>query len=151
MRPGFCEMDLVGHDGGSTWGDCHQSLDAEDVASGWIEARAARDQAQRWVFEAYLNFFQPQAKLMGKERVGGKVVKKYDLPKTSYQRALDFPSMYAKAKQRLKRRYAKLNPAELRRKILECQFKLYKKAAFKSKEMDTEANQEDKDFECIYL
>ncbi len=50
--PGFLEIDLVAHDGGSAYGDFIQSLDATDIASGWTETRAVRNKAQRWVMQA---------------------------------------------------------------------------------------------------
>lgn len=50
--PGFLEVDLVGHDGGSTAGDYCQTLDATDVATGWSEQVAVRNKAQSHVFEA---------------------------------------------------------------------------------------------------
>jgi len=49
---GFLEVDLVGHDGGSTAGDYCQTLDATDVATGWSEQVAVRNKAQHHVFEA---------------------------------------------------------------------------------------------------
>lgn len=36
-RPGFCEVDLVAHDGGSPWGEFCQTLDLTCVATGWTE------------------------------------------------------------------------------------------------------------------
>ena len=51
-RPGFLEIDLVGHEGGNPSGDFCQSLDMTDVATGWTEVRAVKNKAQRWVFEA---------------------------------------------------------------------------------------------------
>jgi hypothetical protein len=51
-RPGFFEVDLVGHDGGVGAGDFCQSLTLTDVATGWTEVRALRNRAQRWVHEA---------------------------------------------------------------------------------------------------
>lgn len=237
VRPGFLEVDLVGHEGGNPRGDFCQSLDGVDVATGWTELRAVKNKAQIWVFAAiedirkslpfpllgidsdsgaeflndhliryckrekitftrgrpskkndscyveqknwtavrqyvgymrhdteeelailnelysylcpYLNFFQPQAKLKRKERVGSKVIKKYDRPRTPYQRVLDSPHVDEKVKQRLRRQYAKLNPAELQRMILKCQDRLYKQAVFKGKEMDEEAKREREDFEYI--
>jgi len=50
--PGFLEMDLVGHDGGSACGDYCQTLDITDVATGWTEQRAVPNKAEKWVFEA---------------------------------------------------------------------------------------------------
>lgn len=51
-QPGFVEIDLVGHDGGSTHGDFCQTLDVTDVASGWTETQAVINKAQVFVFEA---------------------------------------------------------------------------------------------------
>ena len=51
-RPGFVEIDLVGHDGGDGSGDFLQTLDVTDVATGWTETQAVRNKAQQWVFEA---------------------------------------------------------------------------------------------------
>ena len=99
----------------------------------------------------YLDFFQPRAKLKERVRVGSGVKKKYDHPKTPYQRVLDSPDVDEKVKQGLKGQYAKLNPAELRRNILECQDRLLKQAVFKGKEMDKKAKQEEEDFEYISL
>ena len=51
-RPGFVEIDLVGHDGGDACGDFCQTLDVTDVASEWTETEAVINKAQVWVFEA---------------------------------------------------------------------------------------------------
>jgi hypothetical protein len=51
-RPGFVEIDLVGHDGGSTSGEYIQTLDVTDRYSGWTETQAVRNKAQLWVFAA---------------------------------------------------------------------------------------------------
>jgi hypothetical protein len=51
-RPGFLEVDLVSHDGGTPEGDWIQTLDATDVYSGWTETRAVRNKAQVHVFAA---------------------------------------------------------------------------------------------------
>jgi hypothetical protein len=48
--PGFLEIDLVAHDGGSGYGDFIQSLDATDIATAWTETGAAKNKAQRHVF-----------------------------------------------------------------------------------------------------
>lgn len=50
--PGFLEVDLVGHEGGTAHGDYCQTLDATDVATGWTEPMAVLNKAQCWVFEA---------------------------------------------------------------------------------------------------
>jgi len=51
-RPGFVEVDLVGHDGGNVRGDFCQTLDMVDIATTWTEQLAVKNKAQVWVFEA---------------------------------------------------------------------------------------------------
>jgi hypothetical protein len=51
-KPGFLEIDLVGHDGGNSSGEFLYSLNATDVASGWVETEALRNRAQVWTFQA---------------------------------------------------------------------------------------------------
>jgi hypothetical protein len=211
-RPGFCEVDLVGHDGGSGDGEFCQTLDLTCVATGWTEMRALRTKAQRWVFEAlvdirralpfpllgldcdngsefinvelfryceqegitftrtrpyrkndncfieqknwpvvrqqvgylrydtpaelgalqelyrhlrlYVNFFQPQMKLVAKTRRGAKVSKTFDAAKTPYRRILESTPVTKEAKDHLTRTYLELNPAQLKRQITTCQDRL---------------------------
>jgi hypothetical protein len=52
QRPGFCEIDLVAHDGGSGFGEFIQSLNVTDIATCWTEPRPVKNKAQRHVFEA---------------------------------------------------------------------------------------------------
>jgi len=65
----------------------------------------------------YKNFFIPNKKLISKKRVGAKIVKKYDVPKTPYQRLLLHEKFPKESKVKLRAFYATLNPAELRRNI----------------------------------
>ena len=65
----------------------------------------------------YLNFFQPSFKLIAKERIGNKTIKRYDTAKTPYQRVLERKDISMEAKARLMNLYVQLNPAELRRLI----------------------------------
>jgi hypothetical protein len=51
VRPGFCEVDLVAHDGGSAFGDYCHSLNLTDVVTAWTETFAVRNKAQFHVFE----------------------------------------------------------------------------------------------------
>jgi hypothetical protein len=74
----------------------------------------------------YINFFQPSFKLIAKERFGNRTIKRYDTPKTPYQRVLDRKDISLKAKARLMNLYMHLNPAELRRKIDHKTAKLWK-------------------------
>ena len=218
QRPGFVEMDLVGHDGGDSSGDYMQTLDMTDICTGWTETQAVRNKARMWVFEAlkqirerlpfpllgidsdngsefinshlyhycqeeeitftrarayrkndscyveqknysvvrravgymrydteqqlevlnelygylrpYTNYFQPLMKLIEKIRVGSRVRKKYDKPKTPYQRVLESSHVHVEEgnKEALRDEYAKLNPAELKRHITALQVKLRKLA-----------------------
>ncbi len=63
------------------------------------------------------NFFQPTMKLQEKVRVEGKIHRKYDEPKTPYQRLLQSDQLPAAACKRLKAQYESLNLAELRRRV----------------------------------
>lgn len=244
-RPGFVEIDLVGHEGGDPGGDYIQTLDMTDVCTGWTETQAVKNKARVWVFEAlkeirkrlpfkllgidsdngsefinahlygyceeeqitftrarayrkndncyveqknysvvrravgyhrydtpqqlrllnqlyshlrlYTNYFQPVMKLEEKIRVGSKVKKRYDQPKTPYQRVLESPQVEKENrenKEKLNQEYAKLNPAELRRRIITLQIKLRKLAAkenLKKRKLNQNYNNEKnhKDFEYI--
>jgi hypothetical protein len=211
-RPGFCEMDLVAHDGGDPAGDFCQTLTVTCVATGWTEVRALRNKAQRWCFEAlvdierslpfpllgldsdngsefindqlfryctersitftrsrpyrkndncfveqknwpvvrqqvgygrydtaeelaclrelyghlryYINFFQPQMKLVSKTRRGATVTKRYDVATTPYRRILASPRVPRSAKRDLTATYLALNPVELKRCVVRCQDRL---------------------------
>lgn len=204
-KPGFVEMDLVSHEGGSRQGDFIQTLDVTDIHTGWSEQQAVLNKAQTWVFEGFLeirsrlpfpllgidsdnggefinhhlmeycrqeeltftrsrpyrkndncfveqknysivrravghgryvgkkaveklnelyalirlrtNFFLPSMKLLEKQRVGSRVRKKYDTPKTPYQRVLETTSVQASVKKALRQQYRDLNLADLRRRI----------------------------------
>lgn len=210
--PGFCEIDLVAHDGGNPSGEFCQTLDLTCVATGWTEVRAIRNKAQRWVHEAlvdieatlpfvlrgldsdngaefinhqllrwcteheitftrsrpyrkndscfveqknwpvvrqmvgygrydtpaelevltelyaylrlYVNFFQPQMRLVSKTRHGAKVTKRYDTARTPYRRILEHPEIPGASKAVLTQTYLDLNPAALKRQIGRCQDRL---------------------------
>jgi len=81
----------------------------------------------------YVNFFQPVKKLIKKERIGSKVIKRYDEAKTPYRRVLASPDIEDEIKMKLKNQYDMLNPAELKRKITKLQNKLLKLNALKQK------------------
>lgn len=228
QKPGFVEMDLVGHEGGDGFGDYIQTLDITDVCTGWTETQAVRNRAQVWVFEAlkqirerlpfkllgidsdnggefindqlyrycqkeqitftrgrpyrkndscyveqknysvvrravgylrydtveqlevinelygylrlYTNYFQPVMKLIEKTRIGSRVRKKYDKPKTPYQGVLESPNVEEKNEEVLRSEYAKLNPAELKRQITRLQNKL-RKLAIKQREIERKTAQ----------
>jgi hypothetical protein len=63
------------------------------------------------------NFFMPSVKLQTKERIGSKIIKHHDLPKTPYQRVLESKSIPPHIKQALKEQFKTLNPFKLRKTI----------------------------------
>jgi hypothetical protein len=73
----------------------------------------------------YTNFFQPTMKLISKERLGSRVKKLYDSPRTPCQRVLDSPHVAESDKDRLRRQYQRLNPAALKREIRKLQKQLF--------------------------
>lgn len=54
-EPGFCEIDTVGHDGGSMFGNFAQTLTLTDVATAWTEPEAVQNKAQIHVFTGLTN------------------------------------------------------------------------------------------------
>lgn len=79
------------------------------------------------------NYFLPSMKLTSKQRIGSKIVKRYHLPETPYQRLLGSADLPAQAKHQLKRKYQELNPAQLTREIVPLQQALWKTAQKKRK------------------
>ena len=61
-----------------------------------------------------LNFFIPTIKLINKTRVGAKMKKSYDKPKTPYSRLMESINLTDHQKVLLEHRYEKLNPFELK-------------------------------------
>lgn len=64
-------------------------------------------------------------KLVKRERIGGKVKRKYDVPTTPYQRLMQSGQVSEEARRKLHILYQSLNPAELKRKMEEKTHKLY--------------------------
>lgn len=65
----------------------------------------------------YVNFFQPVLKLIGKEQVDGKTVKRYDQATTPFRRVLASAEVAIEVKARLTGLYFQLNPVTLRNSI----------------------------------
>jgi len=63
------------------------------------------------------NFFTPSMKLIEKERVGARMVKKYDHPQTPYQRLMKSKRITSMQKTELKQKYESLNPVYLSRQL----------------------------------
>ena len=68
----------------------------------------------RHEWRLFHNFFCPSVKLLAKERIGSKTLKRYDSPKTPYQRIIDSPLISPPTKQSLAKQLASLNPFVLR-------------------------------------
>jgi hypothetical protein len=204
-QPGFLEIDLVAHCGGSMEGQFLYTLTCVDLSTGWIVCLAVRRRTEQAVFEAiqvmrthlpffllgidsdngsefindllyqycltekitftrsrpyqkndqahveqknwsvvrrligydrfeteeeylllqsiyvdlrlYANFFQPVLKLVSKEHVDKKLIKRYDTAATPFQRVLAAKDIPFETKARLTNLYVQLNPVQLRTSI----------------------------------
>jgi hypothetical protein len=67
---------------------------------------------QEW--RLFHNFFCPSMKLISKERIGSKTLKRHDPPKTPYQRITESPHIPSNLKLDLSKQLEKLNPFVLR-------------------------------------
>ena len=84
----------------------------------------------------YKNFFQPVIKLILKERRGGRVHRRYDDPKTPYQRVMESKEVEDRVKKELSKIYLALNPAQLKRTIDVKLNNLYKIYQIKNKSQE---------------
>ena len=80
----------------------------------------------------YVNHFQPVLKLVSKQRVGAKLHKRYDRARTPYQRVLDCEEVSQSAKEQLRQRHLRLNPAALLRDIERLQSRLWARGRLNS-------------------
>jgi len=64
-----------------------------------------------------LNFFRPIRKVVAKERIGSRVVKRYDEPRTAYQRLLQAGALNERTREKVEVTLQRLNPAQLQRRI----------------------------------
>ena len=84
----------------------------------------------------YKNFFQPVMKLSEKIREKGKVHRRYDIPKTPYQRLMESEHLPETTKSQLPTIYRSLNPAQLKRDIdatLDELYRIYQRKNIKEK------------------
>jgi hypothetical protein len=65
----------------------------------------------------YHNFFIPSVKLLGKKQVATKTIKRYDTPKTPYQRVMESKFVKIDIKRKLKEQFESLNPFQLKKAI----------------------------------
>jgi hypothetical protein len=71
------------------------------------------------------NFYCSSVKLLSKERIGAKTVKKHDAPKTPYERILESEKITAYTKRGLQQIFENTNPFHLRRRIEEKTQKIF--------------------------
>lgn len=65
----------------------------------------------------YFNFFTPSMKLVDKKRVGSKIIKKYDEPKTPFQRLMESNHIDNQTKQKLQSQFIKMNPFDIQKRM----------------------------------
>ena len=64
-------------------------------------------------FNPLTNFFLPTMKIISKNRIGGRIIKRYDVPKTPFQRLLESSDKESEKIKTLEKRYSELDPIEL--------------------------------------
>ena len=74
----------------------------------------------------YHNFFQPSVKLLEKKRIASKTIKRYDNPKTPYQRVMESTDVSDEIKLSLKKQFEQLNPFKLRKAMEKKLAKIFK-------------------------
>jgi hypothetical protein len=67
----------------------------------------------------FLNFFMPTFKLIRKERIGSRIRKQYEKPRTPYQRVLESSEVSEDHKNQLRAIYEALDPFDLKARIEE--------------------------------
>ncbi len=65
----------------------------------------------------YHNFFLPSVKLIAKERIGSRIIKRHDKPQTPFKRLLASRHIDPRIKIKLRKEYQQLNPFHLRNEI----------------------------------
>jgi hypothetical protein len=83
------------------------------------------------VLRVYKNFCLPTIRLKSKERVAGRIKRKYDKPSTPYQRLMESNQVTEERKRELRRVYESVNPAALYRRITELREQLEEASAGK--------------------
>jgi hypothetical protein len=83
------------------------------------EAVRILDELYREFWCPFLNFFMPTFKLLRKERIGSRIKKTYEKPKTPYERLLASSAVSDEQKAKLRARYEELDPFELKARIEE--------------------------------
>jgi hypothetical protein len=76
------------------------------------------------VLRLYTNYFLPVMQLKEKIRIGAKVMKQWDQPRTPYQRVMESPQIPAENKQQCQALYETLDPFTLHQEVQRLKNKL---------------------------
>ena len=77
------------------------------------ECTAILDTLYRDYWNPMMNYFLPAMKLVGKQRVGSKLKKTYDRPRTPYERVIESGALSEEEKAKLRERCSQLDPMAL--------------------------------------
>lgn len=80
------------------------------------------------IIRLYINFFQPSLKLCSKERLGAKIIKKYEKAQTPYQRLINSSHLSEENKLALMGKYKTLDPVSLLEALQQKQEEFWKHA-----------------------
>ena len=91
-----------------------------NIGYGRYEGKEALDVMNEYyaLLRLHTNFFLPQTKLLGKNRDGSRMHKRYETPQTPCRRLLKSDCIPEKKKAALREALASLNPAELKRGMI---------------------------------
>jgi hypothetical protein len=108
--------------------------------SGYIridtEERLEKLRTMNQLLEVYINHFLPSMKCIEKIRYNiTHSSRKYDIPKTPYQRFMDHPKILKEAKTKMRIFHNTLNPKTLHDQILKARRELFKNAKFTRSDM----------------
>ena len=83
------------------------------------DSHAAQEAMQRLyaLLRLQMNFFRPLSKVISKERRGARVTKRYDVPRTPYQRLLEAGVLEDLTQAAMDEQLLNINPAQLQRHI----------------------------------
>lgn len=105
------------HIEGKNWTLIRQYLGYERFDDSRIVKLLNELYQNEWYY--FVNMFLPSFKLIKKERIGSKIKKKYDDPKTPLEKLLESKEIKSDVKDVMRLQYKKLNPYELENEIQE--------------------------------
>ena len=104
----------------ATWGELLKELQElttpRSDAYDFVRRRALND-LYKHEWSLFYNLFIPSFKLISKERIKSKIIKKHDDPKTPYLRVLESEFIPEETKDQLRQIYKSLNPFDLKKII----------------------------------